>query len=155
MIVMRVRLHPAVLVFIVAGLVGPATIQAQSVLPSLENRLVRVRLCADSIPVIGSVENQTERMLTLRSYGESRLIPLSEVGRVEIRSHDRGRSATLGIFLGAAAGALAYRVTNGSDEFSSLRALFVAAPVGGLVGGVAGATLARERWTTFRSQPCL
>ena len=105
-------------------------------------------------PMNGTVRQHNDRLLTLSSYGETRPIPISEVGRIEMRGRDRGRWATFGLFLGAVGGAAAYRLVEGSDEYTSLVSLFVAAPVGALMGATAGAMFAPEEWVTFHSLRC-
>lgn len=127
---------------------------AQDPFPPLTGRLVNLQVCADSLSVVGTVTDQSEALITLMSYGEPRPVRISEIGRAQLRGHDRGRWATIGMFLGAVGGALGHRLVNGSDGYTGLVSLYIAAPIGALVGGTTGAILAPEEWVALYLRRC-
>lgn len=146
-----------IVIGMVALVCGGSRSEAQqgSKLPPLEGRYVRLHTCSDSTAITGHVALQDSVAIGL-STGEAPRVQRSELRRVEIRGHDRGRWATIGIFAGAVLGGLVYNMTHDRSpgSYTGLVSLYIAAPIGGLIGGVAGAVAAPEEWVPIFRAPC-
>lgn len=139
------------------AIVGPATAQRNADGTLASGHLVRAQACSDPAYVQGRVAAWDTSALRLTSMeGTETRIPVSNLHRIRVRGRDRGRWATIGIFAGAVIGGIGYHVWDrrrgGPAPYPI--ALYIAAPVGALVGGTVGAIGAPEEWVLWRRFDC-
>src|SRR5690606_181880 len=84
--------------------------QQVSTPPPLEGRYVRLHTCSDSTAIIGHVALQDSVTIGLSTAGQALRVRRSELRRIEILGHNRGRWATIGNFAGAVLGGLAHNM---------------------------------------------
>jgi hypothetical protein len=112
-------------------------------------RSARIQLCDGEPLLLGTVTTLDSASLSLRHHDAVRTVSLRDVRRLEVRSKNRGRWATIGLLTGMLTGVVVATIAGDDDMFTGLYGLFVVTPVLGLVGAPAGAILAPRSWESL------
>lgn len=121
-----------------------------------------VRLTAPALSsevMVGKVvDADSTHLVLLRDKQAPFVVQLSQVEHVEVKvGKNRLGPAVLGFTAGAVAAGVGFKLYADAkylnDEWNEFGAVFMAAPLGGLVGAVVGASIGSTKWVTVQVAP--